>query len=437
MRIYDIITKKKNGGELSPEEIVYFIKNYTEGSIPDYQASALLMAIAIRGMTDRETAALTMAVAESGGKADLSKIEGITADKHSTGGVGDKTTLIAIPIAAACGVKIPKMSGRGLGHTGGTIDKLEAIKSYRTAMPIEEFSAIVNKVGCGIIGQTGDLAPADKKLYALRDVTATVDCLPLIVASIMGKKLAVGANCIVLDVKTGSGAFCKTLRETEELAAAMVETGRLAGKQITALITDMNNPLGFAIGNSLEVIEAVQTLCCKGPADITEVSVAIATEMLYLANKGNYRECKELVRRALVSGAAFDKFVEMVDAFGGSTEELHDTTKFKSADYLQEIKAKQAGFIARIDTERLGVASLLLGAGRQKKEDGIDYFAGIELKKKVGDAISEGDTVAILYANDAKLFPAAKEELEKAYEIGKRCVEEPKLIYKRISTKSL
>ena len=437
MRMYDIITKKKNGQELTAEEIGFFVKGYTEGEIPDYQASALLMAIAIKGMNREETAALTVAVANSGEKADLSKIEGLKADKHSTGGVGDKTTLIAVPIAAACGLKVPKMSGRGLGHTGGTVDKLEAIKGYRTEVAAEEFIRIVNRIGCGIIGQSGNLAPADKKLYALRDVTATVDCLPLIVASIMGKKLAVGADCIVLDVKMGSGAFCKTRQETESLASAMVEVGRLAGKRITALITDMDTPLGYAIGNSLEVIEAVDTLRGKGPEDLTKISLTIAAEMLYLADKGNYDQCKKAAEKALSSGEAYQKLVQMVAAFGGSTEELYDTTKFPQANYTFEVQSPKTGYVAHTNTERLGVASLLLGAGRVKKDDIIDYSAGITLYKKTGDEVKEGELLALLHCSKESLIVPAQEEFLGAYAINEAPPPQRDLIYNRVSTKSL
>lgn len=437
MRMYDIITKKKRGEALSDEEIRFFVNGYTAGDIPDYQVSALLMAIVLKGMTAEETAALTLAITDSGEKADLSRIDGIKADKHSTGGVGDKTTLIAIPIAAACGLKVPKMSGRGLGHTGGTVDKLESITGYKTQVDAQTFADIVNKVGCGVIGQSSDFAPADKKIYALRDVTATVDSIPLIAASIMGKKLAVGADCIVLDVKTGSGAFCKTLEETEALAKAMVDVGRLAGKRITALITDMDRPLGNAIGNSLEVIEAVETLRGKGPADLTEISLAIAAEMLYLADMGSYAECERMARAALGEGRAFDKLVEMVKAFGGDGELLLDTGKFKRAKYCLEIKSPGVGYIAHTNTERLGVASLLLGAGRQKKEDSIDYTAGITLYKKTGDAVKKGDILAVMYCNNPDLFIAAGEEFLAAYTIGHNPPPPSKQIFGRISTKPL
>lgn len=435
MRMYDILTKKKQGQTLSPEEIEFFANGYVQGSIPDYQAAALLMAIAINGLDEGETAALTLAVANSGQKADLSKIIGLKADKHSTGGVGDKTTLIAIPIAAACGIKVPKMSGRGLGHTGGTVDKLEAIAGYRTEVEAQEFIDIVNKVGCGIIGQSGNLAPADKKLYALRDVTATVDSLPLIVASIMGKKLAVGADCIVLDVKTGSGAFCKTLEDTKRLAQSMVQTGKLAGKRITALITDMDTPLGSAVGNSLEVAEALDTLQGKGPSDLTHISVAIATEMLYLADFGNYEKCKSAAQNALSDGTAYAKFLQMVQAFSGDTSML--CAGFNKAKYNLKIVAPKKGFVAHTNTEKIGVASLLLGAGRVKKEDSINYLAGIMLYKKRGDAVSEGETLAVLFADNAALFDNAQKELLDAYVISSTPPQPMPLIYERISTKSL
>lgn len=367
MRMYDIIKNKRDGGKLSKEEIDFFVKGYTAGEIPDYQASALCMAIYFRGMDDEETTNLTLAIAASGDKVDLSGINGVKVDKHSTGGVGDKTSLIIAPIVASYGVKVAKMSGRGLGHTGGTIDKLEAIDGYQTSIDKKEFFRIVNEVGVSIIGQSGNLAPADKKLYALRDVTATVDSLPLIVSSIMGKKLAAGADCILLDVKTGSGGFMKTLEDSTKLAKSMVEIGHLAGKKVIALITDMDVPLGKAIGNSLEVIEAVETLKGEGPEDLTEICIDIAANMLYMAGKGTVKECEALAKKAIADGSALQTLVKMVHAQGGNEKLLLDTSLFKKAAYDYEVKAPKTGYIEHVDTESYGMASLALGAGRAKK----------------------------------------------------------------------
>ncbi|HCE34735.1 MAG TPA: thymidine phosphorylase, partial [Clostridiales bacterium] len=397
MRMYDIIKNKRDGGKLSKEEIDFFVKGYTAGEIPDYQASALCMAIYFRGMDDEETTNLTLAIAASGDKVDLSGINGVKVDKHSTGGVGDKTSLIIAPIVASYGVKVAKMSGRGLGHTGGTIDKLEAIDGYQTSIDKKEFFRIVNEVGVSIIGQSGNLAPADKKLYALRDVTATVDSLPLIVSSIMGKKLAAGADCILLDVKTGSGGFMKTLEDSTKLAKSMVEIGHLAGKKVIALITDMDVPLGKAIGNSLEVIEAVETLRGEGPEDLTEICIDIAANMLYMAGKGTVKECEALAKKAIADGSALQTLVKMVHAQGGNEKLLLDTSLFKKAAYDYEVKAQKSGYIEHVDTESYGMASLALGAGRAKKEDPIDYSAGITLEKKTGDFVKEGDVIAVLH----------------------------------------
>lgn len=435
MRMYDIIKDKRDKKVLTKEQIEFFIKGYTSGDIPDYQVSALLMAIFINGMTREETITLTTAIAHSGDMVDLSCIKGIKADKHSTGGVGDKTTLIVAPIVASCGVKVAKMSGRGLGHTGGTIDKLEAIEGYRTSVSEEEFINITNKVGVSIIGQTGNLAPADKKIYALRDVTATVECMPLIVSSIMGKKLAVGADCIVLDVKTGSGSFNKTKKEAFDMAKAMVEVGKGAGKEITALITDMDIPLGYAIGNSLEVIEAVEVLKGRGPKDLKTVCVALAADMIHLAGKGDLEKCKELVNNVINNGSAFEKFVDMVKAHGGNTDVLTDTGLFKKAKFNRIITSKECGYIAKTDTEKLGIASLLLGAGRTKKEDSIDYQAGIALKKKTGNFVNLGEPIAIFYANDEKLFEQAEQVFMEALSYSKKSIRKEELIIGRISTK--
>lgn len=432
MRMYDIIKNKRDGGKLSKEEIDFFVKGYTAGEIPDYQASALCMAIYFRGMDDEETTNLTLAIAASGDKVDLSGINGVKVDKHSTGGVGDKTSLIIAPIVASYGVKVAKMSGRGLGHTGGTIDKLEAIDGYQTSIDKKEFFRIVNEVGASIIGQSGNLAPADKKLYALRDVTATVDSLPLIVSSIMGKKLAAGADCILLDVKTGSGGFMKTLEDSTKLAKSMVEIGHLAGKKVIALITDMDVPLGKAIGNSLEVIEAVETLKGEGPEDLTEICIDIAANMLYMAGKGTVKECEALAKKAIADGSALQTLVKMVHAQGGNEKLLLDTSLFKKAAYDYEVKAQKSGYIEHVDTESYGMASLALGAGRAKKEDPIDYSAGITLEKKTGDFVKEGDVIAVLHTNKPESVKEAEERILKATEISSEPVEKKPIILGRI-----
>lgn len=432
MRMYDIIKNKRDGGKLSKEEIDFFVKGYTAGEIPDYQASALCMAIYFRGMDDEETTNLTLAIAASGDKVDLSGINGVKVDKHSTGGVGDKTSLIIAPIVASYGVKVAKMSGRGLGHTGGTIDKLEAIDGYQTSIDKKEFFRIVNEVGVSIIGQSGNLAPADKKLYALRDVTATVDSLPLIVSSIMGKKLAAGADCILLDVKTGSGGFMKTLEDSTKLAKSMVEIGHLAGKKVIALITDMDVPLGKAIGNSLEVIEAVETLRGEGPEDLTEICIDIAANMLYMTGKGTVKECEALAKKAIADGSALQTLVKMVHAQGGNEKLLLDTSLFKKAAYDYDVKAPRTGYIEHVDTESYGMASLALGAGRAKKEDPIDYSAGITLEKKTGDFVKEGDVIAVLHTNKPESVKEAEERILKATEISSEPVEKKPIILGRI-----
>lgn len=408
MRMYDIIKKKRDGGCLSTEEIRAFVAGYTAGEIPDYQAAALAMAIYFRGMDDRETTDLTLAVRDSGERLDFSKIAGIRADKHSTGGVGDKTSLIVAPTVAALGVKVAKMSGRGLGHTGGTVDKLESFAGFKTDLPKEEFEEIVNRVGVAIVGQTATLAPADKKLYALRDVTATVDSMPLIASSIMGKKLAADDDCIVLDVKTGSGSFMKTEEKSFELARLMVEIGRRAGKKMSALITDMDAPLGRAVGNSLEVIEAIDTLAGHGPADLTALSVALSAEMLYLAGRGSREECERTVKETIASGAALRKLAEMVEAQGGDPAWVMDTAQFPRAAYERKVLAPRAGFITRMDTEALGLTALSLGAGRNTMGDKIDLTAGFYLEKKTGDRVETGEVLATLYTSKEELLDGAE-----------------------------
>ena len=428
MRMYDIIQKKRDGGALSEAEIRWFIEKYVQGEIPDYQVAALCMAIYFRGMNVEETAALTFAVRDSGECLDFSQINGLRVDKHSTGGVGDKTSLVVTPIVASLGVKVAKMSGRGLGHTGGTIDKLEAIPGFRTDIPIDEFKKIVNEVGIAIVGQSAELAPADKLLYALRDVTATVDSLPLIVSSIMGKKLAADDDCIVLDVKTGSGSFMKTLKESKNLASWMVEIGKRAGKRMRALITDMDRPLGYAIGNSLEVIEAIETLKGNGPADLTELCIALAAHILCLAEKGSYAECEKMAKEAIENRSGLQMFADMVAAQGGNADWILQPENFPKAAYSYEVKAREDGYIIGVDTESYGVASLLLGAGRNTKEDVIDPTAGIMLCKKTGDFVKKGEVLAILYSGKQTGFAASEERLLQATKMGKTAPSQAPLI---------
>jgi pyrimidine-nucleoside phosphorylase len=431
--MYDVIAKKRNGETLNEEEIRFMIDGYVKGEIPDYQMSAMLMAIYLNGMSDKETAVLTNQVAHSGDMVDLSPIQGIKVDKHSTGGVGDKTTLVVAPIVAACGVKVAKMSGRGLGHTGGTVDKMESIPGMRTTLTEEEFFQVVNATGLSVIGQSGNLAPADKKLYALRDVTATVESIPLIAASIMSKKLAAGSDCILLDVKTGSGAFMKTLEDSITLAEKMVAIGEHAGKKTMALITNMDIPLGSLIGNSLEVIEAAETLKGKGPEDLTEVCLQLASGMLYLAGKGSLDVCRELAEKTIEDGSALERLVAMVEAQGGDSSVIKNTSLFEKAPFKREVIAPKSGYITHMDTERCGIASSMLGAGRVTKESEIDYTAGIALLKKVGQSVAEGEVMAVLYTSKEELFTASLEEFLSAVTIGDDKPEAEPLIYARIT----
>ena len=432
MRMYDVIKKKRDGLALTEQEIHFFIDGYVKGEIPDYQAAAFLMAVYYKGMNLDETRALTFAVRDSGVTLDFSNIDGIRVDKHSTGGVGDKTSLVVAPIVASLGVKVAKMSGRGLGHTGGTIDKLEAIPGFKTDLSEEEFISIVNDLGVAIVGQSHELAPADKKLYALRDVTATVDCLPLIVSSIMGKKLAADDDCIVLDVKTGSGAFCKTVEESVCLASVMVDIGKSAGKKMLALITDMDRPLGANIGNSLEVIEAINTLNGNGPEDFTEVCIILATNMIYLAGKGTMEECEKMVKKAIADGSALETLAKMVKAQHGDEKVIYNPELFPKAKYSREVKADKSGYIVRVDTEGYGIASLMLGAGRNTKEEDIDYSAGITLVKKTGDKVEVGDVIAVMYTNDENRFNGAVDRFMKSTEIADEKPEARPLVFERV-----
>ena len=432
MRMYDLIAKKKHGESLTDAEISYMIGGYVKGNIADYQMSVMLMAIWFRGMSDHEITKMTQVMAESGDMIDLSSIEGKKVDKHSTGGVGDKTTLIVTPIVASCGGKIAKMSGRGLGHTGGTVDKLEAIPGYRTVLSREEFLGTVKKCGASLIGQSGNLAPADKKLYALRDVTATVDSIPLIASSIMSKKLAAGSDCILLDVKTGSGAFMKTLDDSIKLAQTMVAIGEGAGRHTVALITDMDTPLGCGVGNSIEVAESMDVLKGVGPADLTEVSLQLAANMLYLVGKGSLDECRTMAEKAVTDGSAFENFCVMVKEQGGDDSVLRDTRKFPQAPYCEVVKADDDGFITHMDAEKIGITSMVLGAGRETKESDIDFAAGLIIHKKYGEAVSKGDSLVTLYTSRQDKLPEAEKLYREAILVGK---EEPKkkpLIFARV-----
>lgn len=432
MRMYDIIHKKRNGGELSEKEIKFFVNGYTDGSIPDYQASALCMAIYFRGMSADETAALTLAMADSGDRIDLSGIDGFTVDKHSTGGVGDKTSLIVAPIVAANGGKVAKMSGRGLGHTGGTVDKLESIPGFRTSLTPEEFIKQVNDIGLCIVGQTGELAPADKKLYALRDVTATVESIPLIASSIMSKKLAAGSQGIVLDVKTGSGAFMKTVEDSERLAEEMVSIGKAAGRKVTALITDMDIPLGASVGNSLEVIEAIKTLKGEGEKNLTEVCLSLAAQMLCMVTGRDDMVCRKMAKKSIEDGSALNKLREMITAQGGNADVIDSSGAFKQPKISVDIISEREGYISRTDAERVGIASVILGAGREKKGDPIDPSAGIILEKKTGDSVSKGDVLATFYTDDETRIDVAKREFLDALIFGNEKPSKQKLIYKII-----
>lgn len=419
MRMYDLIMKKRNGNSLTRDEIRFMVDGYTNGDIPDYQMSAMMMAIYFRGMTKEETLQLTMAMAESGDMLDLSGIPGVKVDKHSTGGVGDKTSLALIPMVAACGLKVAKMSGRGLGHTGGTIDKLESFPGFTTGIEIPLFEENVRKNGISIMGQTRDLAPADKKLYALRDVTATVDNLSLIASSIMSKKLASGADAIVLDVKCGSGAFMKAEADARALAQEMVTIGNGAGRKTIAVITDMDQPLGNAVGNILEVKEAISTLRGEGPSDFTKLCFTLGTQMLLAGGAaGNPEEAEQMLGNVIKDGSALTKLADFIASQGGDASYVFDTDKFECAGIIEEVKAPKSGYIQKIVCDEVGICCLMLGGGRETKESVIDLSVGILLQAKVGDFVKEGETIAILHANDVDKCMAAKQRLLRAYTIG-------------------
>ena len=429
MRMYDIIMKKRNGLELSTEEINFFIENYTKGNIPDYQASALTMAIYFKKMNRRETADLTMAMVKSGDVLDLSKIEGIKVDKHSTGGVGDTTTLVLGPMVAALGIPVAKMSGRGLGHTG-TIDKLESFKGFSVEMTEDKFIENVNNIKLAVAGQTGDLAPADKKLYALRDVTATVDNVSLIASSIMSKKIAAGADCIVLDVKVGDGAFMKTPEAARELADEMVSIGKSVGRNTIAVISDMDQPLGFAIGNALEVKEAINTLKGKGPKDLLELCLTLGSNMVVLAKKaGNIEEAREMLLDVIENGKALKKLKEFVAAQGGDTSCIENTELLPKAKYVIPVVCLKDGLISKIHAQNIGLIAMELGAGRATKDSKIDLAVGMVLNKKRGDKVSKGDILAYVYANDKDKGNKAVNDINANYEVTDSYKEDKKLIY--------
>ncbi|WP_314931644.1 pyrimidine-nucleoside phosphorylase [Veillonella parvula] len=418
MRMYDIILKKRANLPLSDKEIRFVIDGYVNGEIPDYQVSALLMTIVFNGMNARELGTLTLAMAQSGNMVDLSNIDGITVDKHSTGGVGDKTTLIIAPLVAACGGKVAKMSGRGLGHTGGTIDKMESIPNLKVSLEKDAFINQVNKIGLAVIGQSEGLAPADKKLYALRDVTGTVDSIPLIASSVMSKKLASGAQAILLDVKVGSGAFMKNIEDARELAKAMVDIGKENGRSVKAILTDMDRPLGHAIGNALEIREVIDTLKGHGPEDLTHECIIMAAHMLVLSHMCDYETALNRVQQALDSGTALERLRLMVDAQGGDSRVIDDESILIIGQFTYDVIAPQDGYITHMNTEQCGIASVMLGAGRTVKDGPIDYSAGIVMHKKNGDAVSMGERIATLYASDESLFTNAAQTYLAAITIG-------------------
>lgn len=432
MRMYDLIVKKKRGGEMRREELDYMVGEFTADRLPKEQMAAFLMAVWFRGMTDRETSDLTMAMLATGAQADLSALPGLKVDKHSTGGVGDKTTLVVAPLVAACGGVVAKMSGRGLGHTGGTIDKLESIPGFRAALGEAEFFDVVKRCGLAVIGQSAALAPADKKIYALRDVTGSVDSIPLIASSIMSKKLAGGADCILLDVTVGSGAFMKWLPDALRLAETMVAIGEAAGRKTAALITDMDAPVGRAVGNALEVAEAVDVLRGGGPEDLREVSLAMAANMLYLVGKGSVEACRGAAEKALADGSAFEKLCAMAEAQGGDASVLRDTERLPLAPCNCGVLCPEDAYITHVDAEKVGLASMALGAGRETLTDAIDLAAGITLLKKPGDFVKKGDVLAVLHTSDEKRLTEAQRIFGDAIRGGAQPPKKRPLLFARV-----
>lgn len=429
MRMYDLIMKKRNGGKLSKDEIDYMVNGFTKGEIPDYQMSAMMMAVYFAGMDKEETLHLTMAMAHSGDMLNLSRIEGIKVDKHSTGGVGDKTSLALTPMVAACGIKVAKMSGRGLGHTGGTIDKLESFKGFSTEISEDVFIDNVNRIGIAIMGQTADLAPADKKLYALRDVTATVDNMSLIASSIMSKKLASGADAIVLDVKTGSGAFMKDETDAFTLAEEMTALGNNAGRKTIAVVSDMDQPLGFAVGNALEVIEAIETLKGNGPEDFLELCLTLGSLMVEAGGMAaDAAKARNMLKSVIEDGTALDKLADFIEAQGGDRKAVYDTSLLKRAAIIEEIPSPEEGYIKKIVCDEIGICSLMLGGGRETKESEIDLSVGLVLKKKVGDYVKKGEPLAVIHANDRIKMEAAAKRFTDAYTFSAGPVEKQPFI---------
>jgi pyrimidine-nucleoside phosphorylase len=429
----DLIEKKRDGEELGNKEIQFIIEGYTNGQIPDYQISAFAMAVYFNGMTQSESACLTMAMVESGDQIDLSAIEGIKVDKHSTGGVGDTTTLVLAPLVAAAGVPVAKMSGRGLGHTGGTIDKLESIPGFNVEIDNEQFNKLVNTNKVAVVGQSGNLTPADKKLYGLRDVTATVESIPLIASSIMSKKIASGADAIVLDVKTGSGAFMKDLEGAKALAKAMVEIGNEIGRQTTAVISDMSQPLGRAIGNALEVKEAIETLNGKGPKDLLELCLVLGSQMVYLANKAETLEdARKLLEEVITNGQALETFKTFISAQGGDASIVDQPDKLPTAQYTFEVNAKEAGFVSEIISDKVGTAAMILGAGRATKDSKIDLAVGLVLNKKIGDKVEKGESLVTIHSNREDVSEVAG-IIYHSYNILQNPVDSNPLIYSEIN----
>lgn len=434
MRAYDLIAKKRDGNKLTTAELQYLIQGYTNDQIPDYQMAAFAMAAFLRGLDAQETADLTMAMVQSGDQVDLSSISGIKVDKHSTGGVGDTTTLVLAPLVAAAGAPVAKMSGRGLGHTGGTLDKFEAIPGFNVELPLAQFVANVNQVKAAVVGQSGNLTPADKKLYALRDVTATVNSIPLIASSIMSKKIAAGADAIVLDVKTGSGAFMKTLDESFALAQAMVDIGTKVGRQTVAIITTMEQPLGQAVGNALEVKEAIATLRGAGPADLQELCLALGAQMLLLAKVADNEEAaRAKLEQVIQEGSALQKFKQLIEAQGGDSRVVDNPALLRQAQYQEAVLAPRAGYISGMDSEGIGIYATLLGAGRQVKTDMVDPAAGIMLYKKTGDQLQAGETLAVIHTNKREILAEMKQKVMEAFKFANGPVPPPKLVYGKVT----